>query len=236
VGFDGGAPGSGRGDRGDGGAVAVRQGVLILTDLFSQFRLDGDVAVVTGGASGIGRTIADAFVGVGARVAIFDRVAGGPDDYKVDVTDESQVKAAFDEVMKRHGRVDVLFNNAGIALRRPTTELSLEDWNKVVAVNMTGVFLCAREAARHMLTWPVTMAEARDARKRTAPTSSSGSAMRPIGVISSMRFMTSGFSVIGRISGVRTHVGAIALTRMPWRAHSTASARVMFTTAPFVAW
>jgi NAD(P)-dependent dehydrogenase (short-subunit alcohol dehydrogenase family) len=151
VGFDGGAPGSGRGDRGDGGAVAVRQGVLILTDLFSQFRLDGDVAVVTGGASGIGRTIADAFVGVGARVAIFDRVAGGPDDYKVDVTDESQVKAAFDEVMKRHGRVDVLFNNAGIALRRPTTELSLEDWNKVVAVNMTGVFLCAREAARHML-------------------------------------------------------------------------------------
>jgi len=80
------------------------------------------------------------------------------------------------------------------------------------------------------------MAEARDARKRTAPTSSSGSAMRPIGVISSMRFMTSGFSVIGRISGVRTHVGAIAFTRMPWRAHSTASARVMFTTAPFVAW
>src|SRR5437667_6868697 len=53
--------------------------------------------------------------------------------------------------MKRHGRVDVLFNNAGIALRRPTIELSFEDWNKVVAVNMTGVFLCAREAARHML-------------------------------------------------------------------------------------
>jgi len=151
VGFDGGAAGSRRGDRGDGGAVAVRQGVLILTDPLSQFRLDGDVAVVTGGASGIGRTIADAFAGVGARVAIFDRVASGPDDYKVDVTDETQVKAAFDEVMKRHGRVDVLFNNAGIALRRPTTELSLDDWNKVVAVNMTGVFLCAREAARHML-------------------------------------------------------------------------------------
>jgi len=74
-----------------------------------------------------------------------------PDGYKVDVTDESQVKTAFDEVMKRYGRVDVLFNNAGIALRRPTTELSLVDWNKVVAVNMTGVFLCAREAARHML-------------------------------------------------------------------------------------
>ena len=107
--------------------------------------------MVTGGASGIGRTIADAFAGVGAHMAIFDRVAAGPDGYKVDVTDESQVKAAFDEVMKQYGRVDVLFNNAGIALRRPTTELSLDDWNKVVAVNMTGVFLCAREAARHML-------------------------------------------------------------------------------------
>src|SRR5213596_2555368 len=122
-----------------------------MNDPLSQFRLDGDVAVVTGGASGIGRTIAEAFAGVGARVARFDLKAEGPDDYEVDVTDESQVKAAFDEVMKRHGRVDVLFNNAGIALRRPTTELSLDDWNKVVAVNMTGVFLCAREAARHML-------------------------------------------------------------------------------------
>src|SRR2546425_6096139 len=122
-----------------------------MNDPLSQFRLDGDVAVVTGGASGIGRTIAEAFAGVGARVAIFDVAAGAPDGYKVDVTDESQVKTAFDEVMKRHGRVDVLFNNAGIALRRPTIELSFEDWNKVVAVNMTGVFLCAREAARHML-------------------------------------------------------------------------------------
>jgi len=122
-----------------------------MADPLSQFRLDGDVAVVTGGASGIGRTIAEAFAGVGAKVAVFDVATAGFDSYKVDVTDESQVTAAFDEVVARHGRVDVLFNNAGIALRRPTTELSLEDWNKVVAVNMTGVFLCAREAARRML-------------------------------------------------------------------------------------
>jgi NAD(P)-dependent dehydrogenase (short-subunit alcohol dehydrogenase family) len=120
-------------------------------DPLSEFRLDGEVAVVTGGASGIGRVVADALAAVGARVAVFDLAAAGADAHKVDVADEAQVTAAFAEVVARHGRLDVLFNNAGIALRRPTTELTLEDWSKVVAVNMTGVFLCAREAARRML-------------------------------------------------------------------------------------
>src|SRR3989454_2947819 len=120
-------------------------------DPLSEFRLDGEVAVVTGGAGGIGSVVATAFAAVGARVAIFDPAATGEDAHQVDVADEAQVKAAFDTVVARHGRLDILFNNAGIALRRPATELSLDDWNKVVAVNMTGVFLCAREAARHML-------------------------------------------------------------------------------------
>jgi NAD(P)-dependent dehydrogenase (short-subunit alcohol dehydrogenase family) len=122
-----------------------------LTDPLAEFRLDGEVAVVTGGAGGLGRIVATAFADVGAKVASFDVTAAGPDGYRVDVTDEAQVKAAFAEVIGRHGRVDVLFNNAGIAIRQPTIELSLDDWNKVVAVNLTGVFLCAREAARHML-------------------------------------------------------------------------------------
>jgi NAD(P)-dependent dehydrogenase (short-subunit alcohol dehydrogenase family) len=122
-----------------------------MTDPLSEFRLDGEVAVVTGGASGIGSAVAGALAAVGARVAIFDLAASGDDAYRVDVTDEAQVKAAFDQVVARHGRIDVLFNNAGIAIRRPTVDLSLDDWNKVVAVNLTGVFLCAREAARHML-------------------------------------------------------------------------------------
>jgi len=120
-------------------------------DPLAEFRLDGDVAVVTGGASGIGRVVAAAFAAVGARVAIFDVAAAGEDAYPVDVTREAQVTGAFAEVVGRHGRLDILFNNAGIAIRRPTADLSLDDWNRVVAVNMTGVFLCAREAARHML-------------------------------------------------------------------------------------
>jgi NAD(P)-dependent dehydrogenase (short-subunit alcohol dehydrogenase family) len=122
-----------------------------VTDPLAEFRLDGEVAVITGGASGIGLVVAEALAAVGARVASFDVAASGPDGYKVDVTDEAQVKAAFAEVIARQGRVDVLFNNAGIAIRQPSTELTLENWNKVVAVNLTGVFLCAREAARHML-------------------------------------------------------------------------------------
>jgi NAD(P)-dependent dehydrogenase (short-subunit alcohol dehydrogenase family) len=122
-----------------------------MTDPLSEFRLDGQVAVVTGGTSGLGRVVADAFAAVGARVANFDLAASGEDAYALDVSDETQVRSAFDKVMARHGRVDVLFNNAGIAIRKSTAELSLAEWNKVVAVNMTGVFICAREAARHML-------------------------------------------------------------------------------------
>ncbi len=136
-----------------------------MTDPLSEFRLDGEVAVVTGGASGIGRAVASGLAAVGARVVVFDVAAIGADAHAVhadahvvradahvvDVTDEAQVKAAFDAVVARHGRLDVLVNNAGIAIRHPSIELTLEDWNKVVAVNMTGVFLCAREAARHML-------------------------------------------------------------------------------------
>ena len=122
-----------------------------MTDPLAEFRLDGEVAVVTGGSSGIGLVVAEAFAAVGARVANFDLTAKGDDGYRVDVAEEAQVKAAFEQVVAKHGRLDVLFNNAGIAIRKPTTETTMDDWNKVVGVNMTGVFLCAREAGRHML-------------------------------------------------------------------------------------
>ena len=122
-----------------------------MNDPLSEFRLDGEVAVVTGGMSGLGAAVAAAFRAVGARVANFDLVADGDDAYALDVSDETQVRAAFEKVVARHGRVDVVFNNAGIAIRRPSTELGVDDWNRVVAVNMTGVFLVAREAARHMI-------------------------------------------------------------------------------------
>ncbi len=88
-----------------------------VSDPLSSFRLDRDGAVATGGSSGIGRAVASAFAAVGTRVAICDLAASAPDAYKVDAADEAQVRAAFAEVVSRHGRLDVLFNNAGIALR-----------------------------------------------------------------------------------------------------------------------
>jgi len=69
----------------------------------------------------------------------------------VDITSESAVDGAFEQVVARYGRVDVLVNNAGIALRRPTVELPIADWQAVVDVNLTAVFLCCRAAARLMI-------------------------------------------------------------------------------------
>jgi NAD(P)-dependent dehydrogenase (short-subunit alcohol dehydrogenase family) len=120
------------------------------------------VAAVTGGASGIGRATAVAFAAAGARVAIVDRdetagaaLAGelGPpaSAMPADVADEVSVEAAFAKIVEREGGIDLLVNSAGAAIRRPAVELSLSDWEKVVAVNMTGVFLCSRAAARHMI-------------------------------------------------------------------------------------
>ena len=111
------------------------------------FRLDGEVAIVTGGASGIGAAVAEAYREAGATVIVADRA--GPDP--VDVADPAGIDAFIDRVAAEHGRLDILVNNAAIAIRRPTLELPVEEWNKVLAVNMTGVFLAARAAARHML-------------------------------------------------------------------------------------
>jgi 2-deoxy-D-gluconate 3-dehydrogenase len=120
----------------------------------SLFRLDGTVAVVTGGASGIGEASVRALAEAGATVVVLDRAAqqsGQSEAIAVDVADAEAVRAAFDDIAGRHGRLDILVNSAGTAIRKPAVELSLEDWNAVVAVNMTGSFLCAREAARVMI-------------------------------------------------------------------------------------
>jgi NAD(P)-dependent dehydrogenase (short-subunit alcohol dehydrogenase family) len=127
--------------------------------------MDGAVAVVTGGARGIGRATALALADAGAVTVVADldaeasaeavaeigALGGRAWAHAADVTREDSVDALFAEAAEREGRVDILVNNAGIAIRRPAVDLSLDDWDKVVAVNMTGMFLCARSAARHMI-------------------------------------------------------------------------------------
>jgi NAD(P)-dependent dehydrogenase (short-subunit alcohol dehydrogenase family) len=123
------------------------------------------VVVVTGGAKGIGWATVQAFVKTGAIPVLLDRdeeaVAAAHEALSragvdhlpkhIDITDESAVNAAVDDVVARYGRLDVLVNNAGIALRRPTVELATADWQSVVDVNLTAVFLCCRAAARTMI-------------------------------------------------------------------------------------
>ena len=99
--------------------------------------LDGQVAVVTGGASGIGAAVAQGLGQDGATVEIFDLENG------VDVTDERSVRRACDEVVGRHGRVDILVNNAGIYPHIPFDEITFEQWRHVLATNLDGVFLCS---------------------------------------------------------------------------------------------
>lgn len=125
------------------------------------FRLDGAVAAITGGARGIGRATGELLASAGARVVLLDLDEGAAQEaarkigpsataYSLDVAQESQVDSVFDAIVRQEGRLDILVNNAGTAIRRPTTELSLADWQRVVDVNMTGAFLCARAAGRAM--------------------------------------------------------------------------------------
>ena len=124
------------------------------------FRVDGRVAVITGGAQGIGLACASLMLEAGAQVVLLDRDAGALQAARVslpaaatralDVADEVAVDAAFAAIAAEHGRIDILINNAGLAIRKPSLDLTLADWNAVVAVNLTGAFLCARAAARHM--------------------------------------------------------------------------------------
>ena len=131
-----------------------------------KFRLDGRVALVTGGAQGIGLACVEALAEAGARVVIADRseehmtlargvMAARDHDIsaeQLDVTDSSAVDACIDAVIAREGRLDILVNNAGIA-RSETAAVDVADehWLNVLDVNLNGSFWCARAAGRHML-------------------------------------------------------------------------------------
>ncbi len=127
-------------------------------------QLDGKIAIITGGGTGIGKGIARAFAREGATLVIASRnranleatatelrkLGGEVLVVTADVGDEQQVAALFEETMGRFAKLDILVNNSGIFERGAIDELSLEAWQRVVDVNLTGPFLCTREAMRIM--------------------------------------------------------------------------------------
>src|SRR5437773_7910278 len=123
-------------------------------------QLAGKVTIITGAGTGIGKGIARAFAREGAQLVLASRKAERleetraelePQGIKVlvaptDVTDEAQVRRLFEATLNAFGRIDILINNAGRFDGGPLEELSLETWQKVLAVNLTAPFLCSREA------------------------------------------------------------------------------------------
>lgn len=128
-------------------------------------RLEGRVAIITGGGGAIGRATARRLAREGASVVVADLNAGAAESVaaelrengssavavQVDVTDEASVQALIARAVEAFGRIDVLHNNAGILLPGSVTDATLADWNRTLAVNATGAFLCSKYALPVML-------------------------------------------------------------------------------------
>ena len=125
--------------------------------------LENQVAIVTGGARGIGAGICELFAAQGAAVFIWDLLdvgqataeritaQGGHISYKkVDVTNRMSIRKAVDQILSKHGKIDILINNAGIVKDRSFLKMSDEEWHDVMNVNLNGIFNCTKEVIPHM--------------------------------------------------------------------------------------
>jgi len=129
-------------------------------------RLKDRVAIITGGARGIGKKISQTFLKEGASVYIFDinqeegartvgelqpAYDGKVNFFKVDITDEKSVEQYIEKIIEAEGRIDILVNNAGITRDNLILRMSLEDWKKVIDINLTGAFICSKHTVKYMV-------------------------------------------------------------------------------------
>jgi 3-oxoacyl-[acyl-carrier protein] reductase len=126
----------------------------------NQFRLDGRVAIVTGGGGGLGSGICPALAAAGAAVAVAGRTKGKLEDVaasvnatggraiavEADIADSASVAAMMERVVSELGGIDILVNNAAVYHRKPWTEITEADWDQVLDTNLKGYYLCARAA------------------------------------------------------------------------------------------
>jgi NAD(P)-dependent dehydrogenase (short-subunit alcohol dehydrogenase family) len=137
-----------------------------MSNVIQQFDLSGKTAIVTGAGFGLGRVFAETLAEAGASVIVTDRDGPGADEtaslieaaggkataMTVDVADPAAIEAMAAEIAKDHGGAQILVNNAGITCRSTRLhEMPVEDWNEVLAINLSGVFLCTRAMIPQML-------------------------------------------------------------------------------------
>ncbi len=184
----------------------------VLAGVLNTLRLDGRIALVTGGTRGFGRVIAQAYAEAGASVAICSRTA---DDaareaqtiaeatgaralgLQADVTDPGAVDHLVQRVLDAFGQLDILVNNAGINIRRSVEEFSDQEWHRVVAANLDAVFFCCRAVAPHMK-------------------------QRRFGRVLNISSMMATASLPGRVPYTAAKAGVTALTRtlaLEWASH-----------------
>ncbi len=130
-------------------------------------KLKDKIAIVTGGAGGIGKKITEVFLNEGAVVNIFDvneEVGkktsneflkqfgdGRINFFKVDITSEGSVEETINKIIEEQEKIDILVNNAGITLDNLVLRMSLEDWKRVIDINLTGAFICSKYTVKHMM-------------------------------------------------------------------------------------
>ena len=128
------------------------------------FELKDKIVLITGARQGMGKSHALVLAGQGAKVVVTNRgiegcqavvdeiISKGGEAvcFGMDVTNKSEIDRVFDEVIKKYGRLDILVNNAGILVSKPTLEMTEEEWDKMIDINLKGQFLCAQRAAKEM--------------------------------------------------------------------------------------